>query len=140
VTTAEAEARRLTLRAQFLLRPDMVFLNHGSFGACPRPVFETYQNWQRELEHQPVEFLGRCFNDLLRTARAALASYLGAHADEFAVEVPIVTWRERPFIRVSIQGYNTRADVLQLLAALGALLPRSGARHLAGDGHLRPCV
>jgi len=395
------------LRAQFLLRPDVIFLNHGSFGACPRPVFETYQNWQRELEHQPVEFLGRRFNDLLHTARAALASYLSAHADEvvyvpnattglnvvarslrlqpgdevlstdheygaldrtwrfvcqrrsaryvnqplslpfesaqqvvealwagvtprtrvlflshitsstalilpvaelvrrareagiwtvvdgahapgqvpldlhalgadfysgnchkwlcapkgsaflyarrdvqslveplvvswgwqsetpspsrfvdeqewqgtrdvsayltvpaaidfqathdwpqvqrdchallrevraailqltglpplcpdsvqwyaqmatlplppcdaealkrrlydeYAVEVPIVTWRERPFVRVSIQGYNTRADVLQLLAALGALLPRSGARHPAGDGHLGPCV
>ena len=37
------------LKAFFLLDPDIVFLNHGSFGACPRPVFETYQTWQREL-------------------------------------------------------------------------------------------
>ncbi|HEX7587973.1 MAG TPA: aminotransferase, partial [Anaerolineae bacterium] len=34
----------------FLLEPDVVFLNHGSFGATPRPVFEKYQWWQRELE------------------------------------------------------------------------------------------
>ena len=34
----------------FLLRPDVTFLNHGSFGATPRPVFERYQAWQRELE------------------------------------------------------------------------------------------
>ena len=47
------------LRDLFLLRPDIVFLNHGSFGACPRPVFEAYQAWQLELERQPVEFLGR---------------------------------------------------------------------------------
>ena len=41
----------------FLLDPDVIFLNHGSFGACPRPVFEDYQRWQLTLERQPVEFL-----------------------------------------------------------------------------------
>ncbi|MBM3128713.1 MAG: aminotransferase class V-fold PLP-dependent enzyme [Chloroflexi bacterium] len=63
----------------FLLDPEIVFLNHGSFGATPRPVFDAYQNWQRELERQPVEFLGRRFNNLMRDARAALAAYV--HAD-----------------------------------------------------------
>ena len=41
----------------FLLDPAVTFLNHGSFGACPRPVFEEYQRWQLALERQPVEFL-----------------------------------------------------------------------------------
>jgi hypothetical protein len=54
-----SETQRRALREQFLLRPDVVFLNHGSFGACPRPVLETYQAWQLELEREPVEFLGR---------------------------------------------------------------------------------
>ncbi len=58
------------LRAQFLLRPDIAFLSHGSFGACPKPVFEEYQRWQLELERQPVEFLGRRFAGLMREARA----------------------------------------------------------------------
>ena len=51
------------LKQEFLLDPDVIFLNHGSLGACPRPVFETYQRWQAELERQPVEFLGRRLND-----------------------------------------------------------------------------
>ena len=33
----------------YLLDPEIVFLNHGSFGACPVPVFERYQELQREL-------------------------------------------------------------------------------------------
>ena len=70
------------LKALFLLDPDVVFLNHGSFGACPLPVFETYQTWQRELERQPVAFLGRQAAALMAHARAQLAAYLGAAADE----------------------------------------------------------
>src|SRR3982751_1882587 len=66
---------------RFLLRPGMAFLNHGSFGACPEPVFSTYQAWQRELEAQPVEFLGRRINDLLAEARSKLGNYLGAKPD-----------------------------------------------------------
>ena len=61
-------------KSLFLLDPDVAFLNHGSFGATPRPVFARYQAWQRELERQPVEFLGRRFIDLMRDARAAPAS------------------------------------------------------------------
>jgi isopenicillin-N epimerase len=67
---------------QFLLRPDVAFLNHGSFGACPRPVFDTYQAWQRELEAEPVDFLGRRSGDLLAEARSALGPFVGAGADD----------------------------------------------------------
>jgi isopenicillin-N epimerase len=75
------------LKALFLLDPEIVFLNHGSFGACPRPVFETYQTWQRELERQPVAFLGRQAAALLAHARSQLAAYLGVAADD-VVYVP----------------------------------------------------
>jgi isopenicillin-N epimerase len=70
------------LRDLFLLRPGVVFLNHGSFGACPRPVFEVYQNWQRELEYQPVEFVQRRSRALLQEARQTLGDYLGVEADD----------------------------------------------------------
>ena len=70
----------------FLLDPDVVYLNHGSFGACPQPVFEAYQRYQRELEWQPVEFLAleRGFPARLDAARGALAAYVGASPDNLA--------------------------------------------------------
>jgi isopenicillin-N epimerase len=74
----------------FLVRKDIAFLNHGSYGACPRPVFEAYQGWQRELERQPVEFLGRRVKGLLAEARAALADFVGTAADNL-VFVPNAT-------------------------------------------------
>lgn len=64
------------LRSLFLLDPTVVFLNHGSFGATPRPVFETYQQLQLRLERQPVQFLGREIGDHLAAARQALGRYL----------------------------------------------------------------
>lgn len=67
------------LKRHFQLDPSVTFLNHGSFGATPKPVFREYQHWQRELERQPVEFLGRRFTGLMAEARAALGAYLGAH-------------------------------------------------------------
>lgn len=71
----------IALRDEFLLDPKITFLNHGSFGACPRPVFEVYQQWQRELERQPVEFLGRRYDTLMNEARSALAAYVGGEPD-----------------------------------------------------------
>lgn len=64
------------LKHHFLLDPEIVYLNHGAFGACPKPVFETYQAWQRRLECQPVKFLAREIGDHLARAREQLAQYL----------------------------------------------------------------
>jgi len=72
----------ISIKSQFLLDPEIIYLNHGSFGACPRLVFEVYQKWQRELERQPVEFLGRRATDLLAEARARLAAYLEVPAQD----------------------------------------------------------
>jgi len=78
------------MRDQFLLDPDIVFLNHGSFGACPRAVLEAQQRWQLELERNPVQFLGRRSAALLAQARAALAAHLGARGEDL-VFVPNAT-------------------------------------------------
>lgn len=72
------------LAAQFLLDPEVTFLNHGSFGACPRPVFEAYQRWQLKLERQPVAFLdpNRGLSAWMREAREALAEVVGADPND----------------------------------------------------------
>jgi isopenicillin-N epimerase len=94
VTTTNATIDRTQPIAEagreYLLRPGMAFLNHGSFGACPRPVFEVYQGWQRELALQPVEFLARRHHALLSDAREQLAAYVGTQADNL-VFVPNTT-------------------------------------------------
>lgn len=69
------------MKELFLLDPEVVFLNHGSFGATPRPVFEAYQRYQVELERNPVQFLGRRLPELLDAARTRLAAYVGADPD-----------------------------------------------------------
>ncbi len=60
------------LKDYFLLDSAVIFLNHGSFGATPKPVFDAYQSWQLRLERQPVLFLGRELDTLLRESRNAL--------------------------------------------------------------------
>lgn len=85
-------------RDSFLLDPSVTFLNHGSFGACPRPVFEEYQRWQLELERQPVEFLGRRSPALLAQVREALGHSLGAPPETLSL-VTNATWGINVIIR-----------------------------------------
>ena len=62
---------------QFLLNPAITFLNFGSFGATPKPIFENYQHWQRVLEVEPVQFFAFDGFNYLAESRAALAKYIG---------------------------------------------------------------
>lgn len=73
------------MRDLFMLDPDITFLNHGSFGACPQPVFDVYQEWQRRLERQPVKFLGRDLPRYLHEARQALGAFINADADDLVL-------------------------------------------------------
>ncbi|MCK6603562.1 MAG: aminotransferase class V-fold PLP-dependent enzyme [Ignavibacteriaceae bacterium] len=68
-------------KSQFLLDKRVTFLNHGSFGACPVPVFRTYQKFQRILEKQPIAFLDRNYDPMMNHARHILEDYLNAGRD-----------------------------------------------------------
>jgi isopenicillin-N epimerase len=72
----------LALKSQFLLDPEVVYLNHGSFGACPAPVFADYQHWQRELEREPVQFFSTQGGPLMAESRTVLGDYLGVSGDD----------------------------------------------------------
>ncbi len=65
------------LSDQFLLNPEIHFLNFGSFGATPKPIFENYQQWQRVLEAEPVQFIAFDGYQYLADSRAALANFVG---------------------------------------------------------------
>jgi isopenicillin-N epimerase len=70
------------LQSQFLLNPDITYLNFGSFGACPAPIFEDYQRWQRELEYEPVQFITATGLQYLQRSREALAAYIHCDAND----------------------------------------------------------
>lgn len=60
------------------LDPAVTFLNHGSFGACPKVVLERQTEIQREMERQPLDFLVRKMTPLVDESRNTLAGLVGA--------------------------------------------------------------
>lgn len=68
------------LREHFLLNPEVTFLNFGSFGACPKPVFERYQQLQLELERDPVQFITVWGEGAMLRSREALGNFIGCAA------------------------------------------------------------
>jgi isopenicillin-N epimerase len=77
-------------RPLWRLDPSVAYLNHGSYGACPRAVLELQRSLQMEMEREPVDFLARQLPGRLQSARSALAGFLGADAADL-VFVPGVT-------------------------------------------------
>jgi isopenicillin-N epimerase len=114
------------------LDPAVTFLNHGSFGACPRAVLDAQRDLRDRLESEPVRFLDRELEGRLDQARAALGAFVGAAADDLA------------FLPNATTGANTVLRSLDLTAgdellatdhtynacrnALDAVTARAGAR------------
>lgn len=71
------------MKAQFLLDNNITFLNHGSFGACPKPIFEEYQRFQLELETEPVHFIQKKLPVYLKEAKKPLAKFIGCDIEDF---------------------------------------------------------
>lgn len=109
------------------LDPDVVFLNHGSFGACPRTVLAEQQRLRAQIEAEPVRFLHRELEAHMDTVRTALAAFVGASPDDLAL-VPNATTgvntvlRSLPFapgdeLLVTDHEYNACRNVLDFVAA-----------------------
>jgi hypothetical protein len=116
----------------WLLDPEIVFLNHGAFGACPRHILEFQSEWRSRMERQPLVFLVREFETHLDSARAALAQFTGADAEDIFF-VSNATTGVNTVLRslelksgdelvVTNQEYNASRNALDFVAE------RSGAR------------
>ena len=70
------------LKTLFQLDPDITFLNHGSYGACPSPVFEDYQKWQVMIEQHPVKFMQDDIYQYLDESRSSLGSYINCDKND----------------------------------------------------------
>ena len=128
---ASSPAQAAGRRRFWMLDRGVVFLNHGSFGSCPRPVLEFQGRCRTRLERQPVRFFVRELEGLLDQARAELARFLDADPEDM-VFVPNATTGVNTVLRslrfapgeellVTDQEYNACRNALNFVAE------RSGA-------------
>jgi len=123
---------RSPLAERWGLDPDIVFLNHGSFGACPRTVLAAQQALRDEMEENPVAFLARRLEDRLAAARAAVGVFAGADPDDLVflpnATAGIATVLGSLEIRPGDELLTTDHEYNAALNALRAAAAEGGAR------------
>jgi len=124
-------------RQFWLLDPDVVFLNHGSFGACPMPVLAAQQRLREQLERQPLLFFNHDFEPLLDAARSQLAQFVGAEATDL-VFVPNATTGINAVLRSLSLGpddelLTTNQEYNACRNALNYVAQRTGAQVVVAD-------
>src|SRR3989442_5994187 len=100
------------IRRHWALKPGSTFLNHGSFGACPKPVLELQAQLRRQMEAEPVQFLWRRYEELLEPARETVAQFVGARP------------RDLVFVTNATAGVNAVVRSLRLRPTEGLLTTR----------------
>jgi isopenicillin-N epimerase len=95
---------RSPLRSHWGLDPDIAFLNHGSFGACPTEVLAEQDHLRARMEREPVHFMVHQLEPLLDAARAEVAAFVGADPADLA------------FVRNATVGVNAVLRSLDLAA------------------------
>lgn len=116
----------------WLLDRNVTFLNHGSFGACPRPVLEIQAKLRSQLENEPLRFFGREWEPLLDASRGKLANFVGADAEDL-VFVPNATTGVNAVLRSLVFGCDdelltTNHEYNACCNALDFVANRAGAK------------
>jgi len=111
---------------KWCLDPEIAFLNHGSFGACPIEILDRQTELRRRLEREPVSFMARELEGLLDQARAEVAAFVGADTENFAFVQNATTGVNAVLRSLSLkagevlvttdQGYNACANALRYVA------------------------
>lgn len=125
-------ARMADLRAHWNLDPAVTFLNHGSFGACPKPVLARQAEARAWMEAEPVRFFSRELEPLFAEALEKLGAFVGARGKDLAA-VPNATAGVNTVLRslslspgdellVTDHGYNACRNAVDFVAQ------RAGAR------------
>ena len=100
----KSDVLRNNLRRLWSVKPGIAFLNHGSFGACPRPILERQAELRKEMEAEPVQFLWRRYEERLQPSRQILARFLKVNS------------RDLVFVTNSTTGVNAVARSFPLKA------------------------
>ncbi|MCV3214605.1 aminotransferase class V-fold PLP-dependent enzyme [Plectonema radiosum NIES-515] len=116
----------------WLLDSSVTFLNHGSFGACPKAVLSGQQRLREQLEQEPLRFFGREWEKLLDEARRKLAEFVGADAENL-VFVPNATTGVNSVLRSLVfhpedEILTTNHEYNACRNALDFVASRTGAR------------
>ena len=109
------------------LDPSIMYLNHGSFGACPDAVLAKQKELKGQLETHPMRFYLKQMDDYLTGSLETLGGLLGAKADNLV------------FVQNATSGVNTvlrsltfNADDEILMTNLGYNACNNAVRYVAG--------
>lgn len=95
--------KRSPVAHHWRLDPDIVFLNHGSFGSCPTPVIEAQQRLRDRIEREPVSFFCDDLFTLTDRARRAITALTGGHPQDY-VFLPNATQAVATVLDNAMQG------------------------------------
>lgn len=114
-------------RSLWTLEEDVAFLNHGSFGACPREVLELQARYRARMEVEPVRFFVRELEPLVAEVRTRVAAFLRARPEDIgfvtnataAVNAVVRSLRFAPGnqLLVTDHGYNAVRNIAEHVAA-----------------------
>ncbi|HKG55691.1 MAG TPA: aminotransferase class V-fold PLP-dependent enzyme, partial [Candidatus Limnocylindrales bacterium] len=129
-------------RGPWSLDPEVTFLSHGTFGACPEPVVAAQAEWRARIEREPIAFLGRGLDAAMVDARTQVGAFLGADPDDLAFVANATTGINTILRSLEFQPgdelLTTDHDYNAVVNAMAFAASRDGARVVLAHVPLTP--